>query len=49
MKEKLIQQIQNYIPANEQEEIVAVIAAAIAAASAENPNAKFRVVSFKRK
>ena len=34
---------------NEQEEIIAVIAAAIAAASAENPSAKFRVVSFKRK
>ncbi len=34
---------------NEQEEIIAVIAAAIAAASAENPGAKFRVVSFKRK
>ena len=30
------------------EEIVAVIAAAIAAASSENPNKSFRVVSFKR-
>ena len=33
---------------NNDEEIVAVIAAAIAAASAEMPNKKFRVVSFKR-
>ncbi len=32
----------------EDEEIVAVIAAAIAAASSEFPNKKFRVVSFKR-
>lgn len=31
------------------EEIVAVIAAAIAAAEAESPALKFRVVSFKRK
>ena len=30
------------------EEIVAVIAAAIAAAESEAPNARFRVVSFKR-
>ena len=30
------------------EEIVAVIAAAIAAAETETPNARFRVVSFKR-
>lgn len=37
------------VASNEQEEIIAVIAAAIAAASAENPGAKFRVVSFKRK
>ena len=32
-----------------QEEIVAVIAAAIAAAESENSDMKFRVVSFKRK
>ncbi len=38
------------IPAsNEDEEIVAVIAAAIAMAESESAGAKFRVVSFKRK
>ncbi len=37
------------VASNEQDEIIAVIAAAIAAVSAENPSAKFRVVSFKRK
>ena len=34
--------------AGNDEEIVAVIAAAIAAANSEMPNKKFRVVSFKR-
>ncbi len=43
--------IPSYVPpvANENEEIVAVIAAAIAMAEAESGGVKFRVVSFKRK
>ena len=36
-------------PATNDDEIVAVIAAAIAAAQSENPIGSFRVVSFKRK
>ena len=37
-----------YEPVNNDEEIVAVIAAAIAMAESENSDTKFRVVSFKR-
>lgn len=37
------------VPATNDDEIVAVIAAAIAAAQSENPIGSFRVVSFKRK
>lgn len=36
------------VSVTDDEEIIAVIAAAIAAASSEFPNKKFRVVSFKR-
>lgn len=37
------------VPATDDDEIVAVIAAAIAAAESENAGLKFRVVSFRRK
>ena len=37
------------VPKSNEDEIVAVIAAAIAAAESESAGAKFRVVSFKRK
>ncbi|MBR2951845.1 MAG: OadG family protein [Clostridia bacterium] len=47
-KEKAAEPTPAVVVKTNDEEIVAVIAAAIAAAENETPNARFRVVSFKR-
>ena len=47
-KEKTAEPAPAVVVKTNDEEIVAVIAAAIAAAENETPNARFRVVSFKR-
>ena len=45
-QEAIVEPVATYTPSDD--ELVAVIAAAIAAANADSPDKKFRVVSFKR-